>query len=509
MIALIIKMGSVLFPGELGVRFVPLLLNFFTLLVIEKLITPRNSRLSEQQSFIFYAIALSAAAIQVAGFWAVPDTPLIFFTALFFWCYKLFLERSSLLNTFLLGLAIACLFYSKYHAVLVVFFTLLSNLKLFTRYQLWLAGAIGFLLFLPHLWWQYDHDWISFRYHLFESNVNPYKIPFTADYILGQLLLPGPVAGFILVPAAFLYKPADQLEKALRYTMIGIYVFFFISTFRGRVEANWTSPVLVSVFVLAYGFLSQRIKWRTALFRTLPFTLALVLFARVIMIWDIFPSKEISKRFHAWKGWPKEMRERTKDQFIVFSNSYQRASKYWFYSGQTTYSLNWYRWRKNNYNLWPIEDSMLGKPVYYLDINNLEYFPEKVKTSIGELGYRYDPSFVSFGRIHCRIRLEDESIGQGEELHLYCRASVPLVHDQFIRTHNNLRDSVRIAFFNKNGWVKDIVLPISVREVVEKKDFSMTVSPDLPGGLYYFRLAFSGGVYSPTHNSDKIKFEIK
>ena len=252
MTALLIKMGYAIFPNELGVRLFPLLLNIFSLVIIEQLIDKKNP-------LLFYAIALSMAVIQIAGFIAVPDNPLIFFTALFFLFYKKFLNKSSLFNAVLLGLSIAFLLYSKYHAVLIVLFVLLSNFKLFTKYQTYLAGIIALLLFAPHLWWQYQHDWISFRYHLFESNVNAYKPSFTPEYLFGQLLLPGPIAGFILLPAAILYNTKNATERALRFTMIGFYAFFLLSSFRGKVEGNWTSPVLVSLIVLSHQFLIEKL----------------------------------------------------------------------------------------------------------------------------------------------------------------------------------------------------------------------------------------------------------
>ena len=289
MIAVLIKLGYAIFPNELGVRLFPLLLSILSLMLIEKLTTKKNP-------ILFYIIALSIAVIQITGFIAVPDIPLIFFTALFFYCYKKFAARQSFLNTTLLGIAIALLFYSKYHAVLIVLFTLLSNIKLFKKYQTYIAGILALILFAPHLWWQYQHDWISFRYHLFESNVNTYKSSFTVEYILGQLLLPGPIAGFILLPAAFLYKPQNATEKALRYTMVGIYVFFLLSSFRGRVEANWTSPVIVSLIVLSHQFIIEKIRWQKILYRLLPFTMLLVLLARIIMIVDIVPVNEIKLR---------------------------------------------------------------------------------------------------------------------------------------------------------------------------------------------------------------------
>ena len=339
MVALLIKMGYSIFQNELGVRLFFLLLNVLSLFLIERLIEKKGS-------FVFYAIALSLAVLQLMGFVAVPDTPLIFFTALFFLSYRRFLRQTSLLNTFLLGVVVAALLYSKYHAVLIVFFTLLSNLKLFRYYQTYLAGVIALLFFAPHLLWQYQHDWISFRYHLFESNVNPYKFSFTLEYIGGQILLAGPLAGIILLPAAFLYHSKNVFERGLKFTLTGIYLFFLLSSFRGRVEGNWTSPAIVPLIVLSHNFLAEKstavaIAGRKWLLRLLPVTMILVLFARIVMIVDILPVKAVRERYHAWKDWPRVMKEKTKGLPIVFENSYQRASKYWFYTGQMSYSLNY------------------------------------------------------------------------------------------------------------------------------------------------------------------------
>ena len=79
MIAVLVKLGYAIFPNELGVRLFPLLLNIFSLVIIEKLIDKKNP-------VLFYTISLSVAVLQIIGFAAVPDIPLIFFTALFFLC---------------------------------------------------------------------------------------------------------------------------------------------------------------------------------------------------------------------------------------------------------------------------------------------------------------------------------------------------------------------------------------------------------------------------------------
>ncbi|HEX5654024.1 MAG TPA: glycosyltransferase family 39 protein [Chitinophagaceae bacterium] len=501
MIGLLVKMGSAIFPNELGVRLYPLLLNLLSLLIIENLTRHKHP-------FLFYAIALSIAVLQLSGFIAVPDIPLIFFTALFFLCYKRFLDRSTLVTALLLGLSIALLFYSKYHAVLVVFFTVLSNLKLLARYQTWLAGLVALALFAPHLWWQYQHDWVSFRYHLFESNVNAYKFSFTADYLIGQVLLPGPLAGLILLPAAFLYKPADNTERALRFTMIGIYAFFLLSSFRGRVEANWTSPALVPLIILAHQYLIEKIKWQKLLVRLLPVTLALVVAARILMIADLVPVKALRERYHSWKEWPSEMKKRTQGLPVVISNSYQRASKYWFYTGQPAYSQNWYRERKNNYNFWPVEDSLLGKPVYFMDKYRVYRFPDSLQTPIGWMGYRYDSSFASFAKINIKPSSAKISIDAGEPLEIQASVSIPEHYRQFISNHQ-MEDSIKIGVFDKKGWLKDLDTPLHLRELVNKKEFTISLDPGLSKGKYFLRFTIQVNYYNATHNSDKIELMVK
>jgi len=385
---------------------------------------------------------------------------------------------------------------------------LLSNIKLFTKYQVYLAGIIALLLFTPHLWWQYQHDWVSFRYHLFESNVNAYKFSYTTEYIIGQLLLPGPIAGFILLPAAFLYKPTNQTERALKFTMIGIYAFFLLSSFRGRVEGNWTSPVMVPLIVLSHQYLLNKLKWQQWLYKLLPLTLVLVLFARIVMLVDVLPVKAIKERYHSWKDWPVVMKEKTKGLPVVFSNSYQRAGKYWFYSGQLTTSQNVYSERRNNYNFWPIEDSLLGKPVYFMDKYRLSRFPDSLNTPIGWIGYWYDSSFVSFSKVNFKTQKKIVT-KEGAEFTLHCDVEIPALYEKFIRTHPVLSDTTRIGVFNNKGWVKDIFTILSLHQMVDKKNFDLTINPGLPKGKYFLRFAIQSGFYNPTHNSDKIELVVE
>ncbi len=501
MIALMIKIGYFLFHNELGVRFIAVLMNLFSLLIIEKLLSNKNQRL-------FYTIVLSIAVLQVGGFLAVPDTPLIFFTALFFWTYRLFCKSSSWKNTILLGVASLLLLYSKYHGILIIFFTLLSDLSLLKKYKTYVIGCIILIGFLPHLYWQYTHGWPSIQYHLVERNAAVYKPAFTLEYLIGQIFLPGPLAGFILLPAAFLYKTKDRFEKALFFSMIGIYLFFLLSSYRGFVEANWTAPVIVPLIVLGHNFLNQRKKISLLLLKMLPVTLLLTLIARVAMIVDFIPLKFIRSKYHSWSNWPMQMREKTKGLPVVFNDSYQRASKYWFYSGQMAYSPSYYRERRTNYDFWPAEDSLLGKKVYLLDINQLKDFTDSLATPIGFVGFSYDSSYASFARIQFECDSEKIIIPENTSFSLQGRAEIPKPYSSFI-SQGRLPDiKIVVGIFNKKGWVKDIPVPLTLAEVLHNP-FTITISPHLQQGYYYFLFSIQSGNSLGTHNSKRIKLTIR
>ena len=110
------------------------------------------------------------------GFFTLPDTPLLFFTAAFLWVYKKFIIKPSLVLALIMGILMAALMYSKYHAVLVIVFVLLSNLKLLTNTYAWVSAIMALLCYSPHFLWLYEHDFVSIKYHLFERPNQSYKL---------------------------------------------------------------------------------------------------------------------------------------------------------------------------------------------------------------------------------------------------------------------------------------------------------------------------------------------
>ncbi len=393
MIAVLIKLGTAILPGELGLRFFIVLMGTATIALIEYLTQPKDIRL-------FFAIVLNMAVLQIGGIIAVPDIPLLFFTALFFISYQAFEQKNTIISALLLAIVIALLLYSKYHGILIIFFTILSNPSILARWKTLLVILLSVGLFMPHVIWQILHGLPSINYHLFERLSPPYNPSFTADYLLGQLLLTGPLVGWLIIWAALKNRYANATEKAMYWSLIGTYVLFFLSSFRSRTEANWTILLMAPLIVLSYQFLSQNKNKARWIYRLLPYSIALVLLVRIYMILDIQALSFMPKdEFHQNREWAAAIKKKANGLPVVFTNSYQRASKYWFYAGDTSFSLNTHRYRRSNYNFWPMEEQLQGRRTMIFGSMGAAAMKDSVLTPRMQLAAETIDDFTSYGAV--------------------------------------------------------------------------------------------------------------
>ncbi|WEK36869.1 MAG: glycosyltransferase family 39 protein [Candidatus Pseudobacter hemicellulosilyticus] len=489
MIAWLIKAGYALFHHEIGVRFFIVLLNTATVYLIQQLTEKKDD-------LLFYTIATSVAVAHLGGILAVPDLPLIFFVALFFCLYRRFTRQMTIANSLLLGLGCALMLYSKYHGVLIIGFTLLSNLTLFKKYQTYIAGGFALLLFAPHLYWQYQHDFPSVQYHLFERNASSYQVAYTMEYLIGQIALAGPLMGWLFLWAVGRYKPANLTEKALKFSLVGFYAFFLVSTLKGRVEANWTIPVFVALIALSHQYIvsdpdpSTR-KW---LCKSLPLTMVLILLVRVYMLSFMpgVPGFSKDDEIHGSRNWVSAIREKADGAPVVFTNSYQRASKYWFYAGQPALSMNGDDYRRNNYNFWPIEDSLIGKRVLAVCGYRLPVF-EELLPGTDSLASCWVGQYFSFSKVQIRLdskpRWEAGSISFGGEV-----LSPAHYLDHFRQSPYDTA-ALYVTIVQPDEIDRHFPTGFTVKQLrQERQPLQLQVPVDLPAGHYTVRLALSTAI---------------
>ena len=413
MVALLINAGTRLSSNGLGVRFMFCILGTLTLLLIWKT-SPGSPR-----TFIWIVSAMALVHSHVAGFLALPDIPLIFFTALFFCFYRQYLEKDSAGIVIMLSLAFAGMLYSKYHGLLVVIFVLLSNLSLLKRKSAWVIVGLAALAMVPHLMWQIQHGFPTFRYHLVtrSEGFDPENI---LNYLYSQALIAGPLIAPLVLYYSLSSRPKDTFERSLIFTLVGFLSFFFISSFRDHIEAHWTAAAYVPLIILAHASIRLNEKAVTWL-RNLAIPSIVLLFAiRFMAAFDLVPySLKYLDEFNGWDQWAETVREKAGGRKVVFLNKYQYAAKYSFYTGDISCSLNDVFARKSQYNLWNIEDSLAGKPVM---LNKSLRPVGMIKTpNRREHGYSFIDSFQPYNRIVTAVTLPSEKLKAKDTLLLVCK----------------------------------------------------------------------------------------
>ena len=360
MVALMIKSTSFLGQNELAVR-----LPFIILLTLALWIT---YKLANVDAHLFFLSAFSIFSLNINGFLALPDTPYLFFGVLFLYQYKKYLIDKSILNAILISIIGACLLYSKYHGVLIISFTLLSNLKLLKDWKTYFIGILILLLFTPHLLWQYENDFPSYLYHMVERSAQQYKLTFTTTYLATNLLFHGPLVGVLLLIFT-VSKSKDLLEKALKLILFGTLIFFLFSSLKAHVQANWTMFIIFPLLILGIRSLENHPKWINYHKKMAFGLIALLIVFRIHLIHPLVDvEKDRVKEFHGNKEFVNNVIENANGKPIV-ANRYQEASILSFYHPEKHYhvpALN-VRSRSNQFNIWKLDSLLEGKEAYYLN----------------------------------------------------------------------------------------------------------------------------------------------
>lgn len=398
MAALMIWIGQLLFDGELGVRLVSTLFCVGTYILLWLLVDDGRKK---QYVPHFFLLVFSFTLMNAYGFLTLPDTPLLFFTALFLWLYKQFLKNPSLSITLGLGVVMACLMYSKYHALLVILFVFLSNIRLITNKKAWLAVLLALACYAPHLIWLQQNDFVSISFHLYERPNQAYSFSeFTLGFFLNLIVIIG-LLFYWVYGALFKFRGRDPFSRALIFLIYGVVLFFFVSSFSRRVQAQWAIVISIPLAVIAFEQLLDHGRSRKWMYRMGILSLVLLLYARAWLVYrPLFP---MIYETHGNKQWVSELHEQAGELPVVFENSYRLAPKYEFYSGVPAISLNNYMYRKNQYSIDGSEEKVRGKRVVYVskyrDSGDLSF------TDLGGTVHygNYIDDFQSFRRLECIV----------------------------------------------------------------------------------------------------------
>lgn len=359
-VAVLIALGRDWLPGALGLRFGHVLASTALMAGMWHLLgKPRGTLL-----WLAAALTFAQPFLNVYGFIATPDGPLLLFTVFYLLAYRRFLTQPNLANGALWGLTMTGLLYSKYHGLMLIFFTVLPHLFWLLRQPgAWVAALGGAALYLPHLYWQYANDFPSFRYHL-SGRDDAYEFKFTVEYVLNQLVIFSPLLLYHYV-MTFVKDDdgGDRFVKACRWLVIGFLAFFLYTTTKGGTEAQWTALLSIPLVLLVFRAARDRFPdWQPQLYRLSLITIGLLVVARLLLVAprDWLP---FDKPFDH-QPWTEALAERAEGLPVMIQNSYRFTSLYEFYTGQPAWTFTDVEYRRNQYDLWSGDAVYHNQTVY-------------------------------------------------------------------------------------------------------------------------------------------------
>jgi len=265
----------------------------------------------------------------LGSFLATPDMPLLFFWTLTLWAiYK------DKLGWIIIGTTGACL--SKLTGFLLVPIIIALNAKRWSPKQ-WSKFASGIILGIsPFLWWNTQHDWISFGFQWEHIRSSSKQLSFLLSQwgLIGVLLFP------VLLYTCNAHPKNYQLKHWATIPLLGIGLLI-------GGEANWIAPAYVGISLLLgeTNGISRKIVW---------LGVCLNLFFQALMILhSIHPLRTLpNDPLHRLSGgqtlgdsiaaW---------NETEIWCSRYQEASLIWFYSDLPTQTIPQHS-RPSQYDFW-------------------------------------------------------------------------------------------------------------------------------------------------------------
>lgn len=503
MVGLIIKISSFFFNGNLGVRFVTVLMQAATLCIIW-LQLDKNQENEKQSVLYFFLISSSLVMFNFYGFITTPDVPLLFFTAIFLFAYKEFLENENTISIFLIAISMAGLVYSKYQAVLVIGFVILSNISILANRKFLMAICVAFCVTIPHFYWQYINNFPSLKYHLIGRSEN-FRWLYVLEYIPNQFLAFNPFTMIAVLYVLYKYSPKNKFEKAHFYLIIGFIFFFALATLRGHSQPQWTVSASIPIIILLHNKMKNDEWLRKYAYKFIGCSLFLIIVIRVVLVTNLLPNYF---GFNGKKSYFLAIDKIAQKRPVVFASSYRNSSLYTFFTGKKSISVATNIRGNHQFEIWKFEKEFLDTPIFVVTDGNSNEI--KVGNEI-IYGFFVD-SIQTVDHLKINYNLEKNEIRKNDTLKISFDIQNPqehrinFYHANFpVRIHLVLIDN-KGEIFDIGGALKNDFNILNYHEKIENE--IKFILPNLQAGKYTLALGCSS-TFGTTLNSEIKKIEIK
>ncbi len=312
----------------------------------------------------FYLLIFFSPLLGVGSLIVTPDLPIIFFWSLSTLLFIRILKFGHILDYTLLGASLGLGFCSKYHVVLfplfcVLYLTFEKKWGLIQFKKIWALFFAGLVFSSPVIVWNVLNGFQSFAFQ-FKHGLgrNHWKPEWTAGYVLGQIFAVFPIPFFMALKNYFKYKPQINISMTPLHFYLGFgpLVFFFLTSFKGVVEANWPDVGFYSIYALFF-LTTENSKW---IFKTILSWIFIYIFIYIQYNYKI-TNLNIDKLKEPFKY--QKLIPHLPKYSPVFGGTYQMSSMLWYLTKEPFYKLRGF----NRFDFFDtIQDSFQIPDKFYL-----------------------------------------------------------------------------------------------------------------------------------------------
>ncbi|GAA5224753.1 ArnT family glycosyltransferase [Membranihabitans marinus] len=212
------------------------------------------------------ALVMSAGSIYnsvVLGLFILPDTPQSFLWLLAMYFFLSYIENQKIHWLWYFSFAVGLGLLAKYHNVFLLLgaglYFILKSPQSLRSVVVWLALCFPMLFFLPVLYWNYHHEWLSFNFHGNRVGNDSFKILW--DYFFqeigGQILYNNPFNFVMVVLVAvfgFNYRRRAFKNNKLVFllaTGLPLALVVVLMSLFNKTLPHWSGPAYYSLFLIA------------------------------------------------------------------------------------------------------------------------------------------------------------------------------------------------------------------------------------------------------------------
>ena len=331
-------------------------------------------------------VTLNALPLTMAGSVLItPDVPVFLFVSATMYFFWQIVATHKVLYWYLLGIAFGLALLSKYTAVLVapslfIFILATDERRWLKTIHPYAAFLLGCALFLPVIYWNSRHKWISFAFQLKHGlGGNEYTPGNVLMYLGGQMVVTSPLiwpAGVAASVEHLFQKNKQKLFLSLAF--LPTMLFFACTSLKRTAAPNWpccayvTFGILVSHYLLS-GSKKKAYLWIAAVSLGVALSLTAGLHARfgILSLEKIAPSLAQSDATNFFYGWRELAQELEKEPAIkiAITNYHPVVEEVIYYTKERIFAdVSWRSPGPNQYGYWEIPDGIIGAKGVCIDV---------------------------------------------------------------------------------------------------------------------------------------------